>query len=123
MMQVDDADSFQSVTLIAVDGQPIERSRRLLLFHLTDVTNSGIAFSDGSRTEVVEKGTLPLLLRQGRCRVTLAGRQAYRVVALGLDGAESGEVSGTMTGEGFSFPLDNFIYGGCFACLLERKEK
>ena len=122
-MKISGADGFQSVTLIALDGLPVERSRRMLLFHLTDVTNSGIAFADGSRTEVVEKGTLPLLLRRGSCRVTLAGAPPCRVAALGLDGAELGAVAGTAAGEGFSFPLDNSIYGGCFAYLLERKEK
>lgn len=77
-----------SVTAIAVDDRPLADSRRILLVYATDALNSGMSFTSPERETLVALGKVPVLLRAGRLKVTLGGRNlaGMKIWALGLDG-------------------------------------
>ena len=119
VLKVEDADSFQTLALLALDNLPLTESRKMLLFHLTDVTNTGITFEDGTRRVLKAHGTLPLLLRRGRCRIQLTGRHGLTVNALGLDGQTRGAIPVRESAGGSEFELDNKVFGGTFNYCIQ----
>lgn len=78
----------------SLDSQPLARSSRLLLTHLTDVQNSGIRYAQRSRKTLLEWGGLPHLARNGKAEIRLAvtSAKAYKVYALSLGGRRVAEV-------------------------------
>ena len=60
-----------TVWVSSLDGEPIARSSRLLLTHLTDVQNSGIKYADEALTILLEWGGLPHLMRRGAAEIEL----------------------------------------------------
>lgn len=118
LMTIADADTFQTVTLFAMDKFDISSSHDLLLFHLTDVVNSKITFSDDTMTCMTDKGELPLLLRKGKCKVSIATGRNYQIQALACDGSVLGNIVGTLEAGQFSFIADNSRFGGVFAYSL-----
>lgn len=119
-LSVSNADSFQTVTLLALDNRPIRESRNLLLFQLSDIQNSGAEFADASQTCLLKHGTTPLLLRRAICDVRLATGTSYQVNALATDGSVKGSVEGSFKDGAFSFHADNFRFGGVTAYQLNR---
>jgi hypothetical protein len=91
-IHVEGADA--TVWVSALDNQPISRSRRLLVTHLTDLQNTGIRYREPARQTLLEWGRLPHLVRAGQARVTipLARPQRYRVWALAPSGRRLAEV-------------------------------
>lgn len=69
----------------SLDGQPLDRSRRLLLAHVTDVQNTGIRYSGPDRRVLLDWGGLPHLVRAGTARVSLACAAPDRLRAWRLD--------------------------------------
>lgn len=45
----------------SLDGEPIERSSRILLVHLTDVQGVGVTFADSGRRTLIKWGDVPLV--------------------------------------------------------------
>lgn len=82
-LSVDGLDTFTSLSASAMDGQPLVTSARILLFHLTNVLNTRMAFSDGQMRRIEETGTLPHLAYCGKAEVTLrndnAGLRVYAI--------------------------------------------
>jgi hypothetical protein len=72
----------------SLDGQPVARSARLLVTHLTDVQDDGNAYADASRTTLVRRGKFPPVMRNGSAKVTLAldRPESYAVWALASSG-------------------------------------
>ena len=61
----------------SLTAEPLQKSERILLLHLTQVRNTGMRFRDDTCTLLEEYGRLPLLLRRAEAVVTLnasAGR-------------------------------------------------
>ena len=54
----------------SLDGEPLERSRRILLVHLTDVQGEGAQFADEARRILLQWGKAPLV-RTGAANVEL----------------------------------------------------
>lgn len=63
------------VAACSMDGRALSQSRRILLFVITDATNTGIEFQDEARTRLRKLGTLPALVQpvQISLRLALAG--------------------------------------------------
>ncbi|MBT7164905.1 MAG: hypothetical protein HN904_19165 [Victivallales bacterium] len=80
------------VCVAAMDGRAIAQSRRLLVFHLTDVQNTGVTFRNPEHTILTAWGTLPHLVRRGtaRLRITFAEDLPTQVHELALDGSRRG---------------------------------
>ena len=83
-----------TVWISSLDGQPIDRSRRLLITHLTELQNAGVIYAEETRDTVLEWGGLPYLLRAGSAEIVLTTEAArdLRVWALSTSGRRVGEV-------------------------------
>jgi hypothetical protein len=55
----------------SLDGEPIERSSRILLAHVTDSKNTGARFDDPECRVWLDYGQLPALVRRGRAKIEL----------------------------------------------------
>lgn len=79
--------SFTSILVAAMDGCPLQDSRRLLLLHLSDCKNSGMVFREPEQFTVEQWGTLPILARRSRGELILNRNfSGYRLYAVGFDG-------------------------------------
>ena len=59
-----------------MDGSPLASSKRVIVFHLTDVLNSGAVFKSTRRTDMTNWGELPYLAAAGEAKIAL--RKAVR---------------------------------------------
>lgn len=104
---IDILDTSATVWINSLDGEPIARSRRLLITHLTDLQNTGTRYGDRNRQSLLEWGQLPHLVRAGRATVTLRLEHPERakVYSLAVDGKRTGGVQ-TRAGAGaLTIPL------------------
>jgi hypothetical protein len=79
---------FAAITLSALDGRPLESSRRILITAAARIENTGQKWND-TRTSVADQwGTGPTLIEPVRGEITLnhVAAQKARLVALGGDG-------------------------------------
>lgn len=83
-----------TVWVSALDDQPIARSRRLLVTHLTDLQNTGIRYAEEARQTLLAWGEMPHLVRAGQAevRIKLRAAEQYRVWALSTSGQRIGDV-------------------------------
>lgn len=83
-----------TVWISSCDGAMIERATRLVLFHLTNLQNDGIAYRNRQCKEVLSWGNVPHLIRNGKAKISLAldSRSQYRFYALAADGSRLAEV-------------------------------
>ena len=76
-----------------LDGEPVARSKHLLLTHLTDVQNTNIRYADAGKRILLGWGGLPHLMRAGRAKVSLAlSGSGWKVRALASNGRPVREV-------------------------------
>lgn len=101
-----------TVWVSALDAQPIRRSQRLLVTHLTDLQNTGIRYAEEARQTLLDWGRTPHLVRAGRAEValTLDSPNQYRVWALSPGGRRLAEVPVRIEGGQFRFTAD--VAGG-----------
>ena len=80
--------SPSTVWVSALDKDPVTKSSRLLLTHLTDVQNTGEKYAGRSRQILLAHGGLPHLVHVGQAHVELALEKpsAYTVYALATSG-------------------------------------
>jgi hypothetical protein len=92
----------------SLDGQPIRRSRHLLITHLTDLQNTGARFADRARTTLLDWGKLPHLVRTGAARITLriANPERAKVWALSTGGRRLAQVGSALQSGALEVPLD-----------------
>ncbi|MCU0960480.1 MAG: hypothetical protein MUF48_10285 [Pirellulaceae bacterium] len=83
-----------TVWVSALDDEPIARSGRLLLTHLTDLQNTEIEYAERARQTLLAWGRLPHLVRAGQVEVRLrvAEPQGLQVWALSTSGARVAQV-------------------------------
>jgi hypothetical protein len=67
---VTDFQGSSTVFCGALDFQPLEKSERLLILHLSDVSNSGVQMSDEMRKQE-NMGTLPLLVKRASAQLAV----------------------------------------------------
>lgn len=121
VMTVRKATTISTIALISLDGKPLRETASAVLFHLTDVCNSNIRFANETKTLVLHKGTLPLLLRRGSAEIAIAAQRPFKVTALNCDGIPKGEIRGHFANGKFSFPVKNDRFpGGVMAYHLTR---
>lgn len=77
--------SRAALWLSSLDENAIQLSHRMLLTHVTDVQNSGEAFTGEDRDVLTSWGTLPHLVRNGGAKVTLQVQQPEKVHVYRLD--------------------------------------
>ena len=82
-----------TVWATSLDGEPLVKSRRILVAHLTDLVNSGDTYEDESRQILLRWGKPPHLVRSGVARLALAfGSGNFKVYALGTSGDRVREI-------------------------------
>lgn len=102
-----DIEGEATVFATSVDGKPIKTSRRILVTHLTDLQNTGMRFRDKERKILEAWGTLPHLVRHGRCIVSLTVEAgAWKGYRLETDGTRRGEIPLRRTDGGIVFTAD-----------------
>ena len=113
--------TLQIVTAAGMDGSPLGESRRILLFHQTDVTNRHIRYSSESMQAVEHWGEKAALIRRASAEVSLKlAPGTYTVRAIGLDGLPKGTVPAKFADGVLSFKIDTAAFGGTMVYLIER---
>lgn len=69
-------DAPMGVLISSLTDRPIQSSPRLLLIVATDALNSGMTFTNPSAEELIQQGTLPVLMRTTRLTLRLRHDQA-----------------------------------------------
>jgi hypothetical protein len=113
LLAVEDARGFQTLAAISLDGRPLADSCRIVLIHLPDVQNSGVAFSDGLYTVQTAWGELPLLAHRSACTAALRLPEGFRVTALPADARVLGPVAGERREGHLRFAVDPAAFDGC----------
>ena len=72
---------FASISIVSLDAEPIERSRRLLITAVARSENTGQALLD-NHSAIPERGRLPVIAEPVKCRITLPGSQALAAYPL-----------------------------------------
>lgn len=122
LLRVSGVNTFSTIALISLDGQKLAESEKLLLIHLTDLTNEGMRFASGSKTRLVNSGRPQLLLRRGSAQIAFKSTAQWRIAALCSDGKEQGVVPGKSINGVFSFSIDNTRFPeGVMAYCLTRE--
>ncbi len=87
-LAVSGATTFCSVSASAMDDADLMRSRKVLVLHLTDVTNTDMTFANDRATQVKAWGALPYLAKTGEAKISLASEiEGLKVYALAPDGS------------------------------------
>ncbi len=96
-----------AVWVSSLDGEPIPRSERLLLTHLTDLQNTGSRFGEKARDTLLDWGDLPHLVRAGSATVTLElhGARNVQVWALSTGGRRVARVEVEFEGDTLTVPV------------------
>jgi hypothetical protein len=100
------ARNFAVLTLDAADGQPLARSRRLLLTAAGNVENTGMGWNADHTSVGTQWGRAPTVCEGIAARVTLnTGTKRAQVYALDGTGARAGEVPLSLDAGRLSFDI------------------
>lgn len=115
-VEVDNSGGVCTILVAGLDDQPIRRSRRLLVLHLTDVQNSKTKFRTRDLTVWEKVGELPHLVRRGNATVSInIGRDTnVRVWAIDLSGRKKVEIPCDVNGQTISFVAQTVRQEGTF---------
>ncbi len=117
VMSVENQSGFGVVCAAAMDDEPLESSRRILLLHLTDVQNNKAKYQTAQKKILLDWGSLPLLVRKGEAMVTLR-RETNSTVqawALSMGGARLKRTPVRRTADGIAIRCDTAETGGVMA--------
>lgn len=103
-LSVRNADAFASISIHALDDKPLTGSRSMLLFHLTNVANTGMTFRGPDCTLLDCKGSLPQLAHAGSAEIML-NLPSGTVEALALDGSVVGRIPAKQENGRLMFPV------------------
>ncbi len=123
ILHVSGVETFSTISLHSLDGEPLSASGSMLLFFLTDSANSAMRFSNDDRTLLEDWGKLPLLLRRGKAQIMLkipAGPD-LRIERLKLNGESAGTVPYTPVAGGIRFVLDAADTPVCHISVASRR--
>ncbi len=120
-LRVDNADGYQAVAVISLDGAPLSSSGSILLLHLADVLNSGMVFGSMDRTVVTKMGAAPQLLRRRTAKVALKTDAAWQIRMLDFDGTVRRKIPGSARGRELRLVVDTgALPGGVMAYHFVR---
>ena len=113
----------------ALDEANLDSSKSILFILATDALNSGMTFTDTTRTTLLTKGSMPVQIRQGIVQTSVVLKHAIpmRLVALDLKGNRRDEIPITQianeNGIEWVIKLDNIApaFGPTTFFLLEQQ--
>ena len=92
-LAVSGATTFCSVSVSAMDGATLAKSKRILVLHITNVLNTDMAFAKDNMCDTKDWGKLPYLAKTGKATIALkSGVKGMKVFALRSDGSRIREV-------------------------------
>ena len=103
-----------TVSVSSLNAEPVSRSTQLLLFHLTDVLDSGTTFKGERRQYLLRWGKLPHLVLRSPAEIALRldGNSRPEVKALRLDGSVYGKVASRFSNGILRFTADPGLFRG-----------
>ncbi len=112
ILSVDNKTAFATIMASAMDGKSLEESKRILVFHVTDVMNSNVRFSDSTMKVLEDYGKLPHLARKGEAVISLKIKVSDKVKIRAVDfcGKTLGEIPAVKTDSGFEFKADSLAF-------------
>ena len=103
-LSVSGVTAFCSVSASSMDGAPLERSKRVLLLHITDIRNTGAAFTNDKCTDMTKWGELPYLAAAGEAKIALRNANpGLKVWAVAADGTRIRAVPATYENGAYRF--------------------
>jgi hypothetical protein len=102
VLTVKNVDSFSTIMASSLDKKSLADSRRIIVFHLTNITNTMIKFRTKQGKIIENWGRLPLLLKVGKADISLDfnKKTAVKIQMLNLDGRVKGTVKFRQTSNG-----------------------
>ncbi len=120
-LKAENLSSFQTISVLSLDGKKLENSASLLLLHLTNKNNSNMKMSQDAKI-IYEQGSLPYLLQRGTADISLNSGNHFQIHALNADGKPLGSVRGTVKNGKFFFKADTGMFkGGTLVYHLKRQ--
>ena len=109
--------------IISTDNQPLEKSKRMLLLHLTDTQATKAKFSSSKMTLLEKWGVPPFLAAKGEAKITISLAPAdYRLYAVDTAGKRMQEIKFSDKGGKISFTAKVFNkFGQALAYELVKK--
>lgn len=102
-----------TVAVGAVDDQIIAKSKRMLIWVLTDAINTGMEFVDDSRTTLKILGSVPPQIRAvtGRLSIKHTAPDTLKVWAVDQAGRRVAQIPNSVDGGYFKIAFDNVVPG------------
>jgi len=121
-LRIRNAEGFQTIAAISLDGKELAKSKSILFIHLTNVASSGLEFDDASQRTVRYRGNLPLLIRKGSATVEFVSEHTCTVTALNCDGIPYGKLNGNFHEGLYQFDINTHLFpGGVMVYHLTRE--
>lgn len=121
ILSVSGVDTFSTISLHSLDGLPLEQSKKMLFFHITNTAATGMKFYDDKCNLLEDWGKLPLLVKNGKVKVRLnlspAGQ--FKIETLNWDGSVKKAVD-TSVGNG-CVEFDADTLGGNMIYYISRQ--
>ena len=103
-LSIANSDTFSSVSASSMDDKPISDSSRVLIFHLTNVLNTDMAFSNDKMNMLFRTGKLPYLAKTGSVDVTLKNSNSnLKLYAIASNGKRIGAVPAAYANGAYTF--------------------
>jgi hypothetical protein len=81
IVSVENRGKFCVIGVSSIDAQPLGTSRHLLIFHLTDSSNTRTKYFDHKRTIMTEWGVLPQLVRRDSAMIRMNLNPEHKISA------------------------------------------
>ncbi len=121
LLSVSSPDCFQTIAAISRDGSPLESSKDIVLFQMTNICASGEIYRNEERTIMEKYGSSPLLLLRGKAEISLKINSEAKVFALNIEGKVLGETASRFSDGTLHFTADTGSFpGGVFAYSIKR---
>lgn len=107
---------FAVVFLSSRDRQKLKNSKRILVFHLSDVRNSQACFKDSNHSILLKPGKLPHLVKRGSATITLKniGADNLKVWPVDMRGKRGEEIRALKNGNTITFKAETIQKTGTF---------
>ena len=115
-LSIKNKQGFSVICATSMDNKPLASSKRMLIFHLTDVQNNKIKFASNKQHIVLKWGQKPLLLRRGQAEIKINKKYSKnaKAWAIGISGKRKSEVQLKNIEEKIGLDADTFSNNGTF---------
>ncbi len=120
VLSISGADTFQSITAASLDGQPLASSKKIILFHLSNVVNKYMRFTSTDMCTVEDWGSKEQLIRRAKINIELGtAGNVCSVRAIGLNGNPKGDIPAQLGNKVLRFTADTAAFNGTMVYLIE----